>query len=94
MKATQLLHNLGQCLRLDNISHDLLNNGTLERYFDGLPVTGLSSNPAIFDQAIRHRTANDGAILEGLESETKPRFKQDSSTNNLIRRCRKMKGAL
>ena len=42
MKATQLLHNLGQSLWLDNITRDLLNSGTLKRYIDELSVTGLT----------------------------------------------------
>ncbi len=67
MKATQLLHNLGQSLWLDNITRDLLNNGTLKRYIDELSVTGLTSNPTIFDHAIKNSTAYDAAILEGLE---------------------------
>src|SRR5262245_57374468 len=45
MKATQLLHNLGQSLWLDNITRDLLDRGTLQRYIDDLSVTGLTSNP-------------------------------------------------
>ena len=64
MKATQLLHNLGQSLWLDNITRDLLNNGTLKRYIDELSVTGLTSNPTIFDHAIKNSTAYDAAILE------------------------------
>jgi len=48
MKATQLLHNLGQSLWLDNITCDLINSGTLKRYIDELSVTGLTSNPTIF----------------------------------------------
>src|ERR1039457_1314561 len=64
MKATQLLHNLGQSLWLDNITRDLLNSGTLQRYIDELSVTGLTSNPTIFDHAIRNSTAYDGAIRE------------------------------
>src|SRR5438067_1494889 len=52
MKATQQLHNLGQSLWLDNITRDLLNNGTLERYIAELAITGLTSNPTIFDHAI------------------------------------------
>jgi transaldolase len=67
MKATQLLHNLGQSLWLDNITRDLLNNGKLKRYIDDLSVTGLTSNPTIFDQAIKNSTAYDAAILDGLE---------------------------
>jgi len=67
MKATQLLHNLGQSLWLDNITRDLLNNAKLERYIDELSVTGLTSNPTIFDHAIKNSSAYDTAILEGLE---------------------------
>ena len=66
MKATQLLHNLGQSLWLDNITRDLLNSGTLERYITELSVTGLTSNPTIFDHAIKNSTAYDGAIRELL----------------------------
>ncbi len=66
MKATQLLHNLGQSLWLDNITRDLLNNGTLKRYIDELSVTGLTSNPTIFDHAIKNSSAYDRAILDGL----------------------------
>src|SRR5580704_19526944 len=62
MKATQLLHNLGQSIWLDNITRDLLNSGTLERYIGELSVTGLTSNPTIFDQAIKNSTAYDAAI--------------------------------
>src|ERR1700735_5669832 len=66
MKATQLLHNLGQSLWLDNITRDLLNSGTLKRYIDELSVTGLTSNPTIFDKAISGSTAYDSAIREKL----------------------------
>jgi transaldolase len=66
MKATQLLHNLGQSIWLDNITRDLLNTGTLKRYIDELSVTGLTSNPTIFDHAIKNSTAYDGAIREKL----------------------------
>ncbi len=62
MKATKLLHNLGQSLWLDNITRDLLNLGTLQRYIDELSVTGLTSNPTIFDHAIKNSTAYDAAI--------------------------------
>jgi transaldolase len=64
MKATQLLHNLGQSLWLDNITRDLLNNGTLARYINELSVTGLTSNPTIFDHAIKNSTAYDAGIRE------------------------------
>src|SRR5712672_481495 len=66
MKATQLLHNLGQSLWLDNITRDLLNSGTLKRYIEELSVTGLTSNPTIFDHAIKNSTAYDAAIRDGL----------------------------
>ena len=56
MKATQKLHDLGQSLWLDNITRDLLDNGTLKRYIDELSVTGLTSNPTIFDHAIKNST--------------------------------------
>ena len=66
MKATKLLHNLGQSLWLDNITRDLLNSGTLQRYIDDLSVTGLTSNPTIFDHAIKNSTTYDAAICERL----------------------------
>jgi transaldolase len=64
MKATQLLHNLGQSLWLDNITRDLLTSGTLKSYIDELSVTGLTSNPTIFDQAIKNSSAYDAEISE------------------------------
>jgi transaldolase len=66
MKATQLLHNLGQSIWLDNITRDLLSSGTLKRYIDELSVTGLTSNPTIFDHAIKNSNAYDVAIRAGL----------------------------
>src|SRR5258708_11959749 len=66
MKATQLLRNLGQSIWLDNITRDLLNSGTLSRYISELSVTGLTSNPTIFDPAIKNSSAYDAAIREGL----------------------------
>jgi transaldolase len=66
MKATQKLHDLGQSLWLDNITRDLLTSGTLRRYIDELSVTGLTSNPTIFDHAIKNSTAYDGAIRKKL----------------------------
>jgi transaldolase len=66
MKATQLLHDLGQSIWLDNITRDLLDTGTLERYIEELEVTGLTSNPTIFDHAIKNSSAYDSAIREGL----------------------------
>ncbi len=66
MKATQKLHDLGQSLWLDNITRDLLNSGTLKRYIDELSVTGLTSNPTIFDHALKKGAAYDAAIREEL----------------------------
>lgn len=66
MKATQKLNNLGQSIWLDNITRDLLTQGTLKRYIDELSVTGLTSNPTIFDGAIKNSAAYDAAIHEGL----------------------------
>ena len=68
MKATQLLHNLGQSLWLDNITRDLLSSGMLKRYIDDLSVTGLTSNPTIFDHAIKNSPAYDAAIREKLRT--------------------------
>src|SRR6202451_3994373 len=62
MKATQLLHDRGQSLWLDNITRDLLDKGTLQSYIDELSVTGLTSNPTIFDQAIKKSVTYDPAI--------------------------------
>ena len=62
MKATQLLHNLGQSIWLDNITREMLNSGTLKRYIDELSVTGLTSNPTIFENAIKNSSAYDEEI--------------------------------
>ena len=62
MKATQMLHDQGQSLWLDNITRDLLETGTLARYIDELSVTGLTSNPTIFDHAIKNSSSYDAAI--------------------------------
>src|ERR1700739_2106497 len=66
MKATQLLENLGQSLWLDNITRDLLDSGTLQHYIDELSVTGLTSNPTIFDHAIKNSSAYDTSIRDAL----------------------------
>ena len=67
MKATQSLYRAGQSLWLDNITRDLLTSGTLKRYIDELSVTGLTSNPTIFDHAIKSSADYDDAIHEKLE---------------------------
>src|SRR5215216_2962648 len=66
MKATQNLHDLGQSLWLDNITRNLLKTGVLSRYIDELSVTGLTSNPTIFDHAIKNSSDYDGAIKSKL----------------------------
>jgi transaldolase len=66
MKPTQMLHDLGQSLWLDNITRELLSTGTLRRYIDEFSVTGLTSNPTIFDHAIKNSSAYDAAIREKL----------------------------
>ena len=66
MTPTRKLHDLGQSLWLDNITRELLGSGTLQRYIDQLSVTGLTSNPTIFDQAIKGSAAYDDAIRGGL----------------------------
>ena len=62
MKPTQKLHDVGQSLWLDNITRELLNSGTLKRYIDELSVTGLTSNPTIFDNAIKSSAMYDQDI--------------------------------
>ncbi|MHB8404418.1 MAG: transaldolase [Gammaproteobacteria bacterium] len=74
MKATQPLHDLGQSLWLDNITRGLLTSGGLQRYISGFSITGLTSNPTIFDKAIKGSDAYDGTIREkaqaGMSRET------------------------
>ncbi len=73
MKPTQRLHELGQSLWLDNITREMVRDGTLRRYIDDLSITGLTSNPTIFDKAISGGDAYDEQIVElredGLEPE-------------------------
>ncbi|MGZ3359093.1 MAG: transaldolase [Xanthobacteraceae bacterium] len=66
MKAAQILHDLGQSLWLDNITRNLLKTGMLRRYVEELSVTGLTSNPTIFDHAIKNSTDYDDAIKSKL----------------------------
>jgi transaldolase len=64
MNPTSRLHNVGQSLWLDNITRELLNDGTLQRYIDELAVTGLTSNPTIFDHAIGGSAVYDAQIAQ------------------------------
>jgi transaldolase len=68
--ATKLLHDEGQSLWLDNITRDLLDSGTLKRYIDELSITGLTSNPTIFDHAIKNSSTYDSAITTRLKKGT------------------------
>jgi len=74
MEATQQLQNLGQSLWLDNITRELLSSGTLSRYISEFSITGLTSNPTIFDHAIKEDASYDDAIhqkaLAGKSAET------------------------
>lgn len=64
MNRTEQLQNLGQSLWLDNVSREMLNDGTLRRYIDAFSITGLTSNPTIFKQAIESTNAYDADIRE------------------------------
>ncbi len=83
MKVTEQLHNLGQSLWLDNITRGLLNSGTLERYIADYSVTGLTSNPSIFDHAIRDTTFYDSALHGRTEEPAKLFF--ELATEDLVR---------
>jgi transaldolase len=67
MNAPQSLHDKGQSLWLDNITRDILDNGTLKRYIDEWSISGLTSNPTIFDQAIKNSGAYDESIAEKVK---------------------------
>ncbi len=67
MKATEKLHDMGQSLWLDNITRGLLTSGTLRRYIQEFSVTGLTSNPTIFDHAIKNSHDYDDAIRQKLK---------------------------
>src|ERR1019366_7960006 len=64
MKPTQQLHDLGQSLWLDNITRGLLTSGTLRHYIEDFSITGLTSNPSIFDLAIKNSNFYDDAIRQ------------------------------
>jgi transaldolase len=73
VKATQKLHDVGQSLWIDDITRDMLDSGTLRKYIDELSVTGLTSNPTIFDKAVSKSDWYDEGIRKllktGLEGE-------------------------
>lgn len=66
IRATRLLHEQGQSLWLDNITRALMDSGTLRRYIDELSITGLTSNPTIFDHAIKNSSDYDAEIAGGM----------------------------
>jgi transaldolase len=66
IRATEKLHDMGQSLWLDNITRNLLTSGTLNHYIQELSVTGLTSNPTIFDHAIKNSDAYDDGIRQKL----------------------------
>jgi transaldolase len=68
MQPTERLNHLGQSLWLDDITRDLLDSGTLERYVAEWSVTGLTSNPTIFDHAITHSASYDSEIARLLSA--------------------------
>src|SRR5215472_11307228 len=72
MKATQKLHDIGQSLWLDNITRALLTSGSLRRYRDEFAVTGLTSNPTIFDHALRHGSDYDDEMRQKLKQARSP----------------------
>ena len=67
MNATGTLHDRGQSLWLDNITRELLESGTLARYIKEDAVTGLTSNPTIFDHAIKNSSRYDAAIRQKVK---------------------------
>ena len=68
MNNTRLLRDIGQSLWLDNITRELLDNGTLRQYVDDYAITGLTSNPTIFDEAIGGTNAYDASIRRGARA--------------------------
>jgi transaldolase len=79
MNATRRLHGLGQSLWLDSITRELLDSGPLKRYIGELSVTGLTSNPTIFDHAIKESAAYDAAIRSTDRNGHRPKHCSSSS---------------
>lgn len=85
MKPTGALHKLGQSLWLDNITRELLSSGTLQRFIEEFSVTGLTSNPTIFDHAIRHSATYDDDISRKASSGTAEDLFFDLALSDLTR---------
>jgi transaldolase len=84
MKPTQKLHDIGQSLWLDNITRDMLREGTLKGYVEELSVTGLTSNPTIFDKAISGGDSYDQQIAEVSGSAEDPEGPGANSDENVF----------
>ncbi len=78
MNPTQQLHDLGQNLWLDNITRGLLTSEMLRHYIDELPITGLTSNPSIFDHAIKNSNFYDDAIHQKMKQVRRVRLSSSS----------------
>ncbi len=77
MNATERLHDLGQSLWLDNITRDLLSTGAVKHNIDELAVTGLTSNPTIFNHAIKNSAGIDiDALAAQLQDEGAKSFEK------------------
>ena len=85
MKSTQQLHDLGQSLWLDNITRGILNDGTLLRHINELSVTGLTSNPTIFDHAIKNGDLYDDAIRKAAEGKSDETLFFELAIEDLVR---------
>ena len=81
MTPTRKLHDLGQSLWLDNITRELLNSGTLKLYIDDLSVTGLTSNPTIFDNAIKNSAMYDQDISRASSADLAADAERDTSSS-------------
>jgi transaldolase len=86
MNAAQKLHQAGQSLWLDNITRDLLNSGTLQRYITEFYLTGLTSNPTIFQQALKNSAAYESSLRKGLdEGKTSESIFFDLAIEDIVR---------
>ena len=85
MSMTKNLHDLGQSLWLDNITREILDDGTLRRYIEELSVTGLTSNPTIFDEAIGKTAAYDKGIRQKAAAGDRKSTRLNSSHRSLSR---------
>ncbi len=85
MKATEVLHQRGQSLWLDNITRSLLDDGTIQKYIDSYSVTGLTSNPSIFDKAIGSGGYDDAIRTEAAKGLSGEKLFFELATGDLQR---------